>query len=66
MTILRGNIVIRSDKGIYRGFLLLWLPVMITSLLLLDGRKPLAGVSNDFTDTSERDISTRNYEQAEK
>ena len=52
----------------YRGFRLLWLPVIITLLFLLDGPKALliSGVSDDSTDVSKRDVSTRKYEQAEK
>ena len=42
-----------SEKGVY-GFLglpwvpIIWLPVIITLLFLLDKPKALAGVSNDY------------------
>ena len=53
--------------SVYRGFRLLWLPVIIFLLFLLEGPKALAGVSDDSTDDmSKRGISTRKYEQAEK
>ena len=40
--------------------------LIITLIFLLDGPKALAGVSDDSTDMSKRDISTRKNEQAEK
>ena len=70
VTILREDIIIYMVYlfilSVYRGFRLLWLPVIITLLFLLDGPTALAGVSDDSTNMSKRDISTRKYEQTEQ
>ena len=42
--------------SVYRGFRLLWIPVIISLLFL-------SGVSDYLTDMSKRDISTRKYEE---